>query len=80
MEAVDNINTHSSPLPAEMKAKPKKSQKKKVVIDLKGSLKDGGKDVLDDPRLFINREISWVRFNTRSSKRRRTRPIRCWKG
>jgi polyphosphate kinase len=47
------------------KPKPKKSQKKKVVIDLKASLKDGGKNILDDPRLFINREISWVRFNTR---------------
>jgi polyphosphate kinase len=48
-----------------MKSKPKKSPKKKLVIDLKGSLKDGGKDILEDPRLFINREISWVRFNTR---------------
>jgi polyphosphate kinase len=48
-----------------MKAKPKKSQRKKVVIDLKGPLKDGGNEALDDPRLFINREISWVRFNTR---------------
>ncbi len=24
-----------------------------------------GEDILEDPRLFINREISWVRFNTR---------------
>ena len=48
-----------------MKAKPRRSQKKKVVIDLKSALKDGAKDVLDDPRLFINREISWVRFNMR---------------
>ncbi len=62
---MDNINRNSSPLPAKMKDKPKKSQKKKVVIDLKGSLKDGAVDILDDPRLFINREISWVRFNTR---------------
>ncbi len=48
-----------------MKERPKKSQKKKVVIDLKGSLKKGAENSLDDPRLFINREISWVRFNTR---------------
>ena len=48
-----------------MKAKPKKSQKKKVVFDLKPSQKEGAVDILDDPRLFINREISWVRFNTR---------------
>jgi polyphosphate kinase len=43
----------------------KKSQKKKVVIDLKGSYKEGSGNILDDPRLYINREISWVRFNTR---------------
>jgi polyphosphate kinase len=48
-----------------MKVKPKKSQKKKVVIDLKGSYKEGSGNILDDPRLYINREISWVRFNTR---------------
>ena len=48
-----------------MKAKPKKTRKKKVVFDLKSSIKERGKDVLEDSRLFINREISWVRFNTR---------------
>ncbi len=48
-----------------MKEKPKKSQKKKVVIDLSSPLSEGAENILDDPHLFINREISWVRFDTR---------------